>query len=166
MYSIGDKVVCAGHGAGEIVGIGQRESDGLRREYLTIAIAHNDLTVMMPADKARTRLRAVMSAEDVERVFATLRSGRPRMPESWIARSRRMQDMLGTGDALELAQVVRALALRDAAKALPVGEKQLMVKAQKHLASELKYARGVSEAEARGLLEEALGRRIAEPVPA
>ena len=61
-----------------------------------------------------------------------------------------------TGDIFELAEVVRNLALRDGEKGLSTGEKQMYVKAKKILASELMYAKSMSEEEALAWLEETL----------
>jgi hypothetical protein len=58
-----------------------------------------------------------------------------------------------TGDIYELAEVVRNLALRDGEKGLSTGEKQMYVKAKKILASELMYAKNMSEDEALEWLE-------------
>jgi len=57
---------------------------------------------------------------------------------------------------LALAEVVRNLALRDHEKGLSTGEKQMYVKAKKILASELMYAKDMSEDEAHEWLEEVL----------
>jgi CarD family transcriptional regulator len=61
-----------------------------------------------------------------------------------------------TGDVLELAEVVRNLALRDHEKGLSTGEKQMFVKAKKILASELMYAKSMDEEECAEWLEEVL----------
>jgi CarD family transcriptional regulator len=164
MYSIGDRVVCAGHGAGTVVGIEERDQGGRCREYLTIEVLHHNMNIMLPADKAQDRLRRVISGDAVDEVMEVLRSGRSRMPDKWVARSKRMHEMLGAGDALQVAEVIRDLALRGAEKGLPVGEKQLLSRAQKHLVSELVYACDLSEEEAWALLEGALDPL--EPAPA
>jgi Transcriptional regulators, similar to M. xanthus CarD len=70
-----------------------------------------------------------------------------------------------TGDIFELAEVVRNLALRDGEKGLSTGEKQMYVKAKKILASELMYAKNMSEDEALAWLEETLTEG-AKPKPA
>jgi CarD family transcriptional regulator len=70
-----------------------------------------------------------------------------------------------TGDIYELAEVVRNLALRDGEKGLSTGEKQMYVKAKKILASELMYAKNMSEEEALEWLEETLTEG-AKPKPA
>ena len=57
---------------------------------------------------------------------------------------------------LELAEVVRNLALRDREKGLSTGEKQMFVKAKKILASELMYAKDMDEETCADWLEEVL----------
>ena len=57
---------------------------------------------------------------------------------------------------LELAEVVRNLALRDREKGLSTGEKQMFVKAKKILASELMYAKDMDEETCAEWLEEVL----------
>ena len=66
MYRIGDKVVYPHHGAGTVVKREKREVLGEKREYLTIKILHNDMTVNVPADNAeRVGLRKVIDEEGV-----------------------------------------------------------------------------------------------------
>ena len=52
MYKIGDKVVYPHHGAGTVVKKESREVLGTKREYLTIKILHNDMTVQVPSENA------------------------------------------------------------------------------------------------------------------
>ena len=69
MYEVGDKVVYPHHGAGTIVKKEFRDE----REYLTIQIAHKDMTVMIPTDSAdRAGLRSVISEEAVDEVVGVL----------------------------------------------------------------------------------------------
>ena len=78
------------------------------------------------------------------------------MPKNWNRRFKHNRDKMKTGDILELAEVVRNLALRDHEKGLSTGEKQMFVKAKKILASELMYAKGMDEEEAGVWLDEVL----------
>ena len=52
MYKVGDKVVYPHHGAGTVVKKEKRKVLGEEREYLTIQILHNDMTVQ-GADRER-----------------------------------------------------------------------------------------------------------------
>ena len=78
----------------------------------------------------------------------SLLGGSTEMPKNWNRRFKHNRDKMKTGDILELAEVVRNLALRDHEKGLSTGEKQMYVKAKKILASELMYAKDMNEDEA------------------
>ena len=157
MYKVGDKVVYPHHGAGTVVKREKKEILGEKREYLTIKILHNDMTVNVPAENAeRVGLRKVIDEEAVKKVVKYLTSGGTEMPKNWNRRFKHNRDKMKTGDIYELAEVVRNLALRDAEKGLSTGEKQMYVKAKKILASELMYAKNMSEEEALEWLEHTL----------
>ncbi len=167
LYSVGDKVVYPHHGAGKIVKIEQKEVLGQRRNYLTIQILHNDMTVMVPVENAdRAGLRKVVEADVVEEVLVVLHGDPTRMPKNWSRRYKHNRDKLKTGDIFEVAEVVRNLAIRHADKGLSTGEKQMFSKAKKILASELMYARNYSEDQANVFLDEVLSdlRFDARPV--
>ena len=137
------------HGAGKVLKKEKKEMLGETREYLTIKILHNDMTVMVPSDSAgRAGLRRVIGEDDVARVLAVLRDDISQMPKNWNRRFKHNRDKMKTGDILELAEVVRNLSLRDSEKGLSTGEKQMFVKAKKILASELMYAKDMDEEEA------------------
>ena len=157
MYKVGDKVVYPHHGAGTVVKREKKEVLGEKREYLTIKILHNDMTVNVPAENAeRVGLRKVIDEEAVKKVVKYLTSGGTEMPKNWNRRFKHNRDKMKTGDIYELAEVVRNLALRDGEKGLSTGEKQMYVKAKKILASELMYAKNMSEDEALEWLEDTL----------
>jgi len=98
----------------------------------------------------------VIDLEMVEVVQKVLLGGSTEMPKNWNRRFKHNRDKMKTGDILELAEVVRNLALRDHEKGLSTGEKQMYVKAKKILASELMYAKDLSEDDAHAWLEEVL----------
>jgi CarD family transcriptional regulator len=157
LYKVGDKVVYPHHGAGTVVKREKKEVLGEKREYLTIKILHNDMTVNVPAENAElVGLRKVIDEEAVKKVVKYLTSGGTEMPKNWNRRFKHNRDKMKTGDIYELAEVVRNLALRDVEKGLSTGEKQMYVKAKKILASELMYAKNMTEDEALEWLEETL----------
>ena len=172
MYKVGDKVVYPHHGAGTIVKREQQMVLGETREYLTIKILHSDMTVNVPLDNAeRVGLRKVIDEEAVKKVVKYLTSGGTEMPKNWNRRFKHNRDKMKTGDIFELAEVVRNLSLRDGEKGLSTGEKQMYVKAKKILASELMYAKNLSEDDAvtwlEGVLTESNGsKRTAAKRPA
>jgi len=149
LYKVGDKVVYPHHGAGTVVKREKREVLGEKREYLTIKILHNDMTVNVPSENAEAvGLRKVIGEDMVKVVVKALTGGGTQMPKNWNRRFKHNRDKMKTGDILELAEVVRNLSLRDSEKGLSTGEKQMFVKAKKILASELMYAKDMDEEEA------------------
>ena len=51
-FDIGDNVVYPHHGAGKVIRKEQKDVLGESREYLTIKILHNEMTVMVPTENA------------------------------------------------------------------------------------------------------------------
>ncbi len=159
MYDVGDKVVYPHHGAGTVVKKERREVLGQEREYLTIQILHNDMTVNVPSENAeKVGLRQVIDEDMVEIVTKALTGGGTQMPKNWNRRFKHNRDKMKTGDILELAEVVRNLSLRDHEKGLSTGEKQMFVKAKKIMASELMYAMAMDEDEAAEWLDGVLAQ--------
>ncbi len=157
LYKVGDKVVYPHHGAGTVVKRETREVLGTKREYLTIQILHNDMTVNVPSENAeKVGLRRVIDEVTVEKVLKALTGNGSAMPKNWNRRFKHNRDKMKTGDIFELAEVVRNLSLRDHEKGLSTGEKQMFVKAKKILASELMYAKQMDEDEAAAWLDEVL----------
>ena len=73
MYKVGDKVVYPHHGAGTVVKKEKRTILGQEREYLTIKILHNDMTVNVPTENAeKVGLRWVIGLDAVEIVVKAL----------------------------------------------------------------------------------------------
>jgi len=147
-FQIGDNVVYPHHGAGQVLRKELKEVLGERREYLTVKILHNDMTVMVPTENAALAgLRRVIDEDTVEKVLAVLRHECSEMPKNWNRRFKHNRDKIKTGDIYELAEVVRNLAVREAEKGLSTGEKQMYTRAKKILASELMYALEMDEEE-------------------
>ena len=157
LFDVGDKVVYPHHGAGTIVSRETRIVLGSAREYLTIKILHNDMTVNVPCENAeKVGLRWVIDQQMVEVVVKALSGGSTEMPKNWNRRFKHNRDKMKTGDILELAEVVRNLSLRDHEKGLSTGEKQMFTRTKKILASELMYALDKDEEEAENYLDELL----------
>jgi CarD family transcriptional regulator len=166
LFDVGDKVVYPHHGAGTVVSKDERIVLGQKREYLTIRIIHNDMTVNVPTENAElVGLRWVIDQQMVEVVVGALSGDSTEMPKNWNRRFKHNRDKMKTGDILELAEVVRNLALRDHEKGLSTGEKQMYVKAKRILASELMYAKHMSEEEAHEWLEEILANPVSGKKP-
>ena len=128
---------------------------GEKREYLTIKILHNDMTVMVPccnADKAG--LRRVIGEDDVKKVLG--RPPRRREPDAQELEPALQAQPREDQDRRRLRARRGGPQPRDprAGEGLSTGEKQMYTRAKKILASELMYALDMEEDEAETHLEE------------
>jgi len=156
-FEIGDNVVYPHHGAGKVIRKEFKDVLGERREYLTIKILHNDMTVMVPTENAAIAgLRRVIDEETVKKVLAVLQDECSEMPKNWNRRFKHNRDKIKTGDIYELAEVVRNLAIRENQRGLSTGEKQMFTRAKRILASELMYALEMDEEQVEEYLQELL----------
>jgi CarD family transcriptional regulator len=164
MFRVGDTVVYPHHGAGRILEIVEQDFQGTPRPFYSIQILHNDMTVMVPVDGVeKAGIRAVISEPMVDEVLGVLRDDPTRMPKNWNRRVKHNREKIKTGDVLEIADVLRNLALRDFDKGLSTGEKQMYVKVRHILASELMYAMGMCEEDVLRFLDGILAEICAQP---
>ena len=164
-FSVGDNVVYPHHGAGKVVRKEEKNILGEVRQYLTIKILHNDMTVMVPCENAaKAGLRRVIDEETVQKVLTVLQDELSEMPKNWNRRFKHNRDKIKTGDIYELAEVVRNLAIREIDKGLSTGEKQMFVRAKKIRASELMYALEMEEEQAEEHLDHLLTESAKEKV--
>jgi CarD family transcriptional regulator len=145
-FEIGDSVVYPHHGAGRVIRKEMKTVLGESREYLTIKILHNEMTVMVPtANAAVAGLRRVIDPETCQKVLGLLQEESTDIPGNWNRRFKHNREKIKTGDVYELAEVVRNLAIRENSKGLSTGEKQMYTRAKKVLCSELMYALELDE---------------------
>ena len=144
-----------------------KELLGESREYLTIKILHNDMTVQVPCENAGVAgLRRVIGEDDVKKVTSVLTDDVSEMPKNWNRRFKHNREKIKTGDVFELAEVVRNLAIREIEKGLSTGEKQMYTRAKKILASEFMYALDKDEEGAEEYLDGLLTERFGAEAPA
>jgi CarD family transcriptional regulator len=161
-FEEGDNVVYPHHGAGVVLKKESRDLMGEKRDYLTIKILHNNLTVMVPCENAGVAgLRRVIDEDEIKKVMGVLTDEVSDMPKNWNRRFKYNREKIKTGDVFELAEVVRNLALREMEKGLSTGEKQMYTRAKKILASEFMYALDKDEDGAEEFLDTLLEERFA-----
>ncbi|MFM8889014.1 MAG: CarD family transcriptional regulator, partial [Solirubrobacterales bacterium] len=143
------------------------ENFGESREYLTIKILHNEMTVEVPVETAAAiGLRRVIDEDEIKKVISVLSDEVSDMPKNWNRRFKYNKEKIRTGDVFELAEVVRNLALREMEKGLSTGEKQMYTQAKKILASEFMYALDKDEEGAEEYLDTLLEERFQATVAA
>lgn len=157
-FSVGDKIVYPMHGAGIIEGIEQRKILGETREYYILRVPCGDMKVMIPVGSTdEIGVRGIISPAELEKVLAFLRAASSEMSGNWNRRYRENMEKLKTGDAFEVAEVVRNLVRTDREKRLSTGEKKMLTNARQILVSEMILVGGYPREEAERLLENAIG---------
>ncbi len=156
-FDVGDKVVYPHHGAAVIERRERRVVFGTDREYLVLRVAHDDLTVSVPADNTSdVGLREVINDEEILDVLAVLAKKGARTPSNWSRRFKNHTEKLKSGDIYQVAEVVRNLSLRKADHGLSAGESTMLSRARRVLVSELSFALDVSDEEAARRLDAAM----------
>ena len=88
-FKPGDRVVYPHHGAAVIEKKEKRKAFGEETEYLVLRMAHGEMTLAVPVDKAdEVGMRWPISEEDVEDLFEVLAKRDVREPANWSRRSR------------------------------------------------------------------------------
>ncbi len=156
-FEVGDRVVRPRHGAGVVVSCERRLLLGSERDYLEIELDHHALRIMLPCESAgAVGLRRVIDRRGLARIAAVLEDEPDPVLPSWPARQKHHHEKLKDGDVLELAALVRDLAMRDAESGLPTTERDLYERSRRILVSELRYALDVDPERAGAYIDEHL----------
>lgn len=155
-YEVGDKVVFAPHGAGEVIATVHR--DDAWGEYLSIQIANSTLTLMVPAAAAEEKgVRRVLDDKAVKELLKSLAADPVPLPENPMERSRRATALLRDGQPDELAGIVRDYTGLAGTKKLTLTESGALTKAKLALANEIALAGDLEPAAALEQVEAAIG---------
>jgi CarD family transcriptional regulator len=146
-FNIGDKAVVPSHGVGVIKDIETLVMGGGAYEVYVIKILDNGLTYKVPVGKVTENgIREVMSLEEIEQAYEVLRDREtPTDKQTWNRRYREYMNKIKTGNPLEVAAVLRDLALLKAEKTLSFGERKMYDQAHSLMVQEIAVARDVDE---------------------
>ena len=148
MFCVGDKIVHPMHGAGVIESIVDEKigRDLVRFYVFKIPTANSEMI----------GVRAVSSAETIERVLAELPKLSVDMTTNWNHRYRENMERIKSGDLLEVAGVIKALMHRDGERGLSTGERKMLHNARQILLSEVVLAEDVEYADAEARVNAAM----------
>lgn len=155
MFKIGDKVVYPHHGAGTIEGIEEKKVLEEKQTYYIVELTQGQLTVMVPAEAiSGVGVRNIISLQEAESVLAVLADDQTTMPSDWNHRFKKNREKIKSGDAFEVAEVVRNLTIRDTEVGLSTGEKRMLNRARQILVSELAFALETDEVDVNKIIDE------------
>jgi CarD family transcriptional regulator len=145
MFNVGDNVVYPMHGAGTIESIEEKDILGEKQAYYIIK-TQGEVKCMVPTSKAeQIGVRNIIDTNTANNVYKVLKQDSTEMAMNWNKRYRDNMDKMKSGDAYEIADVVRNLSFKQKEKGLSTGEKKMLVNAKQILVSELTLAQNSSK---------------------
>lgn len=146
LYQVGDKIVYPMHGAGEIVGIEEKEILGVNQQYYIIKLSINNLQIMLPINNvSKLGVRPISDSDVLEEVLYNFNNGETDTLLPGKLRLKMNNDKIKTGKIQDSAEVIRDLNRINQEKALNSMEKQMLNKAKALLLSELVLINGITE---------------------
>ena len=146
-FEIGDKAVYPAHGVGLIQDIETMEFEGEELTFYLLKILDNAMSIKVPVQNAEAiGMRSIIPAAEVEGVYEILRDREtPPDNQTWNRRYREYMNKIKTGDPIEVAKVLRDLAIMKMEKNLSFGEKKMYDQARGLLVQEISCAKDVEE---------------------
>jgi CarD family transcriptional regulator len=164
MFDIGDKVVHPTHGAGQVMGIKEQDLLEQYHRYYVIDLTVDDRTLMIPVSKAEEiGLRSISRPAALSQVWHTLDTSAETLPDDYRKRQERIQEKLKTGNAIEVAEVIRDLSTLKREDHLTSFDTKLLERAQQFLACEVALVEGVQVSEAERMISETLDNGVGSP---
>ena len=158
-FQIGEKIVYPNHGVGTIESISSRCFGAQPERFYLLRFYSNSMTVMVPFSHAEdVGLRKVTRNGDVAKILNYLATGECKICSDWKTRFKMHTEKMRSGSLPEIAEVFKALLVIQQEKSLSFREKKMLDRARQMLVMEVSISRGEHEAEAAGLLAEALAK--------
>ncbi len=146
-FQVGDKCVVPALGVGVVREVKNLSMEGTTYQVYEIKILDNGATYTTPVDQADANgIREVIPTEAVERIYEILKDrDTPTDKQTWNRRYREYMTKIKTGDPLEVAAVLRDLALLRQGKTLSFGERKMFDQAYGLIIQELSVAKDTDE---------------------
>ena len=152
--AVGDRVVYPKQGVCRVTAIDVKEVAGQRLTLVILRREEDGAVVMVPEAKVVSiGVRKVASAQEVEQLFAFLRSDSDKADLDWKLRARTNQDRMTQGGILGLAEVVKGLQVLSELRPLPTKERELYDSARHLLVSEVAAALSTEECNAEDAID-------------
>lgn len=146
-FKVGEKAVYPAHGVGVVKGIETQDFEGARQTFYVLKILDNGMTIRVPVQNAGAiGMRKVIPRDHVDKVYEVLRDREmPTDTQTWNRRYRDYMTKIQTGNPIEVAKVLRDLALLKIDKNLSFGERKMFDQARSLLVQEISVAKDTDE---------------------
>jgi RNA polymerase-interacting CarD/CdnL/TRCF family regulator len=152
--AVGDRVVYPNQGLCKVTGIETRDIAGQKLSFITLIREEDGSKVMVPEAKVvAIGVRKVANLDEVNRVFAFLKSDSDKASLDWKARARSNVELMATGGLMGLATVVKGLQVLSELRPLPTKERGLYDDARHLLVTELAASLKIPEADAEDTID-------------
>lgn len=157
MYNVGDYIAHPMHGAGMIDRIETKKINGQIRQYYVMKIPVGGMLVMIPTETSDViGVRPIIDAKQAENIIKSISKMEVQITQNWNRRYRENMLRIKSGDLMEVATVIKGLAIRDVDKGLSTGERKMLHSAKQILISEIVLSQKSSYAEVEKRLNTAL----------
>lgn len=156
MFKAGDMAVYPAHGVGIIEAVEKKAIGEREQSFYVMRIVDSNMVIMIPtANSESVGLRAIISADDADKVYDILRKREVDIEsQPWNQRYREYMEKIKTGSVFEIAAVLRDLYLLRVDKTLSFGERKMMDTSRNLLIKELAIAHQMEEEQAAQEIEQ------------
>ena len=164
-FKVGDKVVYPPHGVGVIEAIEVRMVSNIEQKFYKVSILEPPAIFRVALSQVRSvGLRRIVDHATVEKVYTILRDRNVVVDtQTWNRRFRDYSQRIKTGSVLEIAKVIRELAVLKGDKELSFGERRMLESAQGLLVKEISIAKASSEESIKAELMSICGFEPSQP---
>ena len=160
-FNVGDTVVHASYGPGEIIELEEKKLSGRNTLYYVVQV--RDMTVWVPVEhKGPSSLRTLTSTREFKKLFDILNGPPELLAEDRLERKAYISEMLRDGSLASVCRVIRDLYALAQRKKLNEYDSATLERARKFLLEEWKLSLSVPDGEAQNQLDMLLekGRRV------
>jgi CarD family transcriptional regulator len=159
MFNVGDVIVYPAHGVAEVELIEEREISGTIISFIILKVLDTQMTVMVPVSNVKNvGIRPLIGNKEIEKVFSILRQRDIHVDnQTWNRRYREYMEKIKSGNASEIAEVLRDLNILKRGKELSFGERKMYDTAKNLLMNEISISKKMDRTKVEKMIEEALG---------
>ena len=162
VYKIKDYVIYPKHGIGQITSVDKLTIAGIEASVYKIEITKEKLNLTIPTNQQQ-HLRPLSSSNQVNKALLILKGKAKIKRTMWSRRAAEYEQKINSGDIYQIAEVVRDLNKNtDMPMDQSYSERQLFEKAYDRLLGEVAIVLNISDDEAKGKLNKALGKKVEE----
>lgn len=159
-FKIGESVVYASHGVGEIISIEDQNIAGTEIKVYVISFPHDKMILKVPINRSKASgLRSLITKNDMDEVLAILQTKPKVGNKMWSRRAQEYEAKINSGNITYIAEVVRDL-YRNIDGDRSYSERVIYENALNRLASELAILKKTTITEAVSFLTNILKDRI------